>query len=92
MQDDLADLMADAEDISSIVGRSYCTPDTDDIDLDTEISMLGEWNFPEPTPTIIPQLETDTIPTYLTSMPSVEETLPSLPSSSKPIEDLVSKK
>ena len=43
MQDDMFDLMADAEEINEMMSRSYTTPDyIDEDDLDAELAALGD--------------------------------------------------
>ncbi len=64
-QDDLEDLMADVEEITSVMGRAYAAPDIEDIDLESEIASFGEWDLPVSTPS------------YFESLPTVEDTIPS---------------
>ena len=74
LQDQLADLMQDADEVSAALGRSYFVPgDLDDIDIDAELEALGDWEGPETT-------SDAAVPSYLSSLPSVDEYgLPALP-------------
>ncbi|XP_077592594.1 charged multivesicular body protein 5 [Stigmatopora nigra] len=68
IQDDLEDMMADANDIQEALGRSYGTPEIDDDDLEAELSALGD------------EFLMDDDSSYLdeaSSTPSVPEGLPS---------------
>ncbi|XP_057680303.1 charged multivesicular body protein 5 [Corythoichthys intestinalis] len=42
IQDDLEDMMEDANEIQEALGRSYGTPEIDDDDLEAELSALGD--------------------------------------------------
>jgi len=58
LQDDLADLMIDAEEINEVMGRAYGLPDDiDEGDLDAELAALDEDEFAVE--------EHDEVPAYL---------------------------
>ncbi|XP_037613141.1 charged multivesicular body protein 5-like [Sebastes umbrosus] len=42
LQDDLEDMMEDANEIQETLGRSYGTPDIDEADLEAELDALGD--------------------------------------------------
>ena len=42
LQDQLEDMMEDANDIQEALGRSYGTPDIDESDLEAELDALGD--------------------------------------------------
>ena len=42
MQDDLADMMEDANEVQEALGRTYGMPDIDEDDLEAELDALGE--------------------------------------------------
>jgi len=68
MQDDLADLMEDSEEINEIMGRSYGLPDdVDEEDLDAELEALDDLDLED-----LEDGEEDAVPDYLksSSMPS----------------------
>ena len=67
LQDDLADLMEDSEEINEIMGRSYGLPDdVDEDDLDAELEGLDDLDLEDE------EGEEDAVPDYLksSSMPS----------------------
>merc|ERR1712165_61873 len=69
MQDELEDLMEDANEIQEVLGRSYGVPEIDEDDLEAELDALGDEML----------LDDDT--TYLdsadiTNMPAIPTTTP----------------
>ncbi|XP_068160028.1 charged multivesicular body protein 5 [Antennarius striatus] len=67
LQDDLEDMMEDANEIQEIMGRSYGTPEIDEGDLEAELDALGD------------ELIMDDDSSYLdeaSSAPSIPEGLP----------------
>jgi charged multivesicular body protein 5 len=42
MQDDLADMLEDANEVQETLGRAYGVPDLDESELDAELEALGE--------------------------------------------------
>jgi charged multivesicular body protein 5 len=42
MQDDLADMLEDANEVQEALGRSYGMPDVDEDELEAELDALGE--------------------------------------------------
>lgn len=75
MQDELADLMAEAEEVSGTFARSYLVPDVNEADLEAELEALGDWE-----PSSAEPQATESLPSYLSALPSVDEFgLPSFP-------------
>ncbi|XP_028290173.1 charged multivesicular body protein 5 [Gouania willdenowi] len=74
LQDDLEDMMEDANEIQEALGRSYGTPEIDDDDLEAELSALGD------------ELLLDDDTSYLdeaSTAPSIPEGLPSSQSTNR---------
>merc|ERR1712035_105738 len=67
MQDDLYDMMEDANEIQDIMGRSYGMPEVDDDELEAELFALGD------------ELSMDNDSSYLNQVGEVN-TLPEIPS------------
>merc|ERR1711950_19588 len=42
MQDELADMLEDANEVQEVMGRSYGVPDIDEDDLEAELDALGD--------------------------------------------------
>ncbi|XP_077480036.1 charged multivesicular body protein 5 [Stigmatopora argus] len=74
IQDDLEDMMADANDIQESLGRSYGTPEIDDDDLEAELSALGDEFLMDDDSSYLDQAATT---------PSIPEGLPASSMSSK---------
>lgn len=70
LQDDLTDMMADANEIQEALGRTYGVPDVDESELEAELEALGD------------ELQKDTDTSFLdevatpSAVPSVPSTLP----------------
>lgn len=45
LQDDMEDLLEDANEIQDVLGREYGTPDVDEADLDAELDALGDMDL-----------------------------------------------
>ena len=42
MQDELADMLEQADEVQEALGRNYATPDVDDDELEAELDALGD--------------------------------------------------
>ena len=42
MQDELADMLEDANEVQDVLGRSYGVPDIDEDELEAELDALGK--------------------------------------------------
>jgi charged multivesicular body protein 5 len=72
LQDDLADLMVDAEEVQEVMSREYGTPlDIDEADLDAELEGLDDFDFEEDD--VAESSAADAVPDYLkpSAMPAV---------------------
>lgn len=73
LQDDLQDMMADANEVQEALGRSYGVPDVDESELEAELEALGD------------ELQKDTDTSFLdqiTAPTTVPASAPSVPASS----------
>lgn len=78
LQDDLEDMMADANEVQEALSRSYGVPDVDESELEAELEALGD------------ELQKDTDTSFLdevatpSAVPSGEPTAPKVPTSREP--------
>lgn len=80
VQDDLEDMLADANEIQSVMGRSYGVPDVDESELEAELEALGEELQKESDTSFLDELVEPAAP-----LPSAKEPAVSL---AKPVHDL----
>lgn len=74
LQDDLEDMMADANEVQEALGRSYGVPDVDEAELEAELEALGDELQQDTDTSFLDEVATPTVmPTEPSKLPSVKE-------------------
>jgi charged multivesicular body protein 5 len=73
MQDEMADMMEDANEIQEVMGRSYGMPELDEDDLEAELDALGDEMLLDDDTTYLDSADTTNMPTIPTGMPGQQD-------------------
>merc|ERR1711944_372164 len=78
IQDELEDMMEEANEIQEVLGRSYGVPEIDEDDLEAELDALGDEMLLDDDTTYLDSADT-------TNMPAIPTTTPGTTDANKPI-------
>lgn len=71
LQDDLEDMMADANEVQEALGRSYGVPDVDEAELEAELEALGDEVLKDTDTSFLDEVATpSTVPSMPSSLPA----------------------
>merc|ERR1712179_86280 len=76
MQDEMADMMEDANEIQEVMGRSYGMPEIDEDDLEAELDALGDEMLLDDDTTYLDSADTTNMPAIPTTTPGQDANKP----------------